>query len=177
MRQCLQRTQCCMFWSVLYFPSLPAFLFDLQLNIRTCLLQHLKCLSFSLSCLRSNSFCIVHGKKKKKATLFLPKNNLSFKCPLQRGWSNLSWTLRRQKKVIARASHYLQQGRQRLADAAEAVRELFLLLALREERSGPGGLLWAIRILLWIMNTHRISLRAWMCPGAFVLLWFSPSSH
>lgn len=115
--------------------------------------------------------------KKKKATLFLPKNNLSFKCPLQRGWSNLSWTLRRQKKVIERASHYLQQGRQRLADAAEAVRELFLLLALREERSGPGGLLWAIRILLWIMNTHRISLRAWMCPGTFVLLWFSPSSH
>lgn len=48
----------------------------------------------------------------KKKNVFLPKNNLGFKCPLQRGWNNLSWTLRRQKKVIAWVSHYLQQGRQ-----------------------------------------------------------------
>ena len=46
-----------------------------------------------------------------KKNVSLPKNNLGFKCPLQRGWNNLSWTLRRQKKVIAWVSHYLQQRR------------------------------------------------------------------
>lgn len=40
-----------------------------------------------------------------------PKNNFSFKCPLQRGWNNLSSALWRQKKVIAWVSHYLQQGK------------------------------------------------------------------
>lgn len=43
--------------------------------------------------------------------LFLPKNNFSFKCPLQRGWNNLSSTLWRQKKEIAWVSLYLQQGK------------------------------------------------------------------
>ena len=74
----------------------------------------------------------------KKKNVFLPKNNLGFKCPLQRGWNNLSWTLRRQKKVIAWVSHYLQQGRQARShfQSGIGITEYFLLMALWEKRPG-----------------------------------------
>lgn len=116
-----------------------------------------KCLSFSLSCLRSSNFCILHEKK----YIFLPKNNFGFKCPLQRGWNNLSWTLRRQKKVIAWVSHHLQQGRQWES----------LLILQRQDRAFPAcgfageevaaqRLLWAICLLFWLLNAHHITVHS-----------------
>lgn len=122
-----------------------------------------------LSAARGATTSASYRKKRKK--LSLPKNNLGFKCPLQRGWNNLSWTLRRQKKVIAWESHSLQQGRRQsfIPDSAEAVTEHFLPVDLRDKRSAPRRPLWARHILFWTVNTHRIS----ASPGCALLLFFS----
>lgn len=86
-------------------PSLHLFLFDLKLNIRICLLKRLEVPFIFSQLLEEQQLRHLTWKKK-----ILSKYSFGFKYPLQRSWNHLPWTLRRQKKVIAWVSHYLQQG-------------------------------------------------------------------
>lgn len=88
--------------------------------------------------------------------LFLPKNNFSFKCPLHRGWNNLSSTLWRQKKVIAWVSHYLQQGKRQRSHYRSSWSSNGTFPAChfcKREAQFICGNLWAPHI--WIINTSH----------------------
>lgn len=89
-----------------------------------------------------------------KKKIISPKNNFGFKCPLQRGWNNLSWTLRRQKKVIAWVSHYLQQGGSGgvITDLGKAVQNISCSWLCRRGGQRAHSLLWAIHILSRIVS-------------------------